>query len=113
MKSLVNKVSLVGTLGRDPEVTTFDSGKKKATISVATNETYKNDQGEKVEVTDWHRVILWGKKADFAEQYLTKGKKIILEGKLSTRSFEKNGEKQYVTEVTADDVLILSPKKDA
>ncbi|MBV6646057.1 MAG: single-stranded DNA-binding protein [Cyclobacteriaceae bacterium] len=111
MKSLKNSVQLIGRLGNNPEVKTFDSGKKMATFSMATNETYYNNKGEKVTDTQWHNIVLWGKKVDIADQYLQKGSEIALEGKLINRSYEKEGQKKYITEITANDFLMLGKKE--
>ena len=106
MSTLRNKVQLIGHVGNDPEIKTFDGGKKLAKLNVATNESYKNDKGEKVEETQWHSLIAWGKTADIIEKYVVKGKEIAIEGKLTHRSYEdKNGEKRYVTEVVIDELL--------
>ena len=108
MSTLRNKVQLIGHVGNDPEIKTFDGGKKLAKLSIATNESYKNDKGEKVEETQWHNLIAWGKTADTIEKYVVKGKEIAIEGKLTHRSYEdKNGEKRYVTEVVIDELLML------
>jgi single-strand DNA-binding protein len=108
MSTLRNKVQLLGHVGNDPEIKTFDGGKKLAKLNVATNESYKNDKGEKVEETQWHSLIAWGKTADIIEQYVVKGKEIAIEGKLTHRSYEdKNGEKRYVTEVVIDELMLL------
>ena len=108
MSTLRNKVQLIGHVGNDPEIKSFDGGKKLAKLSVATNESYKNDKGEKVEETQWHSLIAWGKTADIIEKYVVKGKEIAIEGKLTHRSYEdKNGEKRYVTEVVIDELLML------
>ena len=108
MSTLRNKVQLIGHVGNDPEIKTFDGGKKLAKLSIATNESYKNDKGEKVEETQWHSLIAWGKTADIIEKYVVKGKEIAIEGKLTHRSYEdKNGEKRYVTEVVIDELLML------
>jgi single-strand DNA-binding protein len=103
-----NKVQLIGNVGNNPEIKTFDGGKKLVSFTLATNESYKNDKGEKVEQTEWHRVSAWGKTADVIEKFVTKGKEIAIEGKLTHRSYDdKNGEKRYITEVVASDVLLL------
>ena len=103
-----NKVQLIGNVGNDPEIKTFEGGKKLANLTLATNEAYNNDKGEKVEDTQWHRIAAWGKTAEIIEKYVTKGKEIIIEGKLSHRSYEdKNGEKRYTTEVVANEILLL------
>ncbi len=108
MSTLKNKVQLIGHVGNDPEIKSFDGGKKLAKLSIATNESYKNDKGEKVEETQWHNLIAWGKTADIIEKYVVKGKEIAIEGKLTHRSYEdKNGEKRYVTEVVIDELLML------
>ena len=108
MSTLKNKVQLIGHVGNDPEIKSFDGGKKLAKLSIATNESYKNDKGEKVEETQWHNLIAWGKTADIIEKYVVKGKEIAIEGKLTHKSYEdKSGEKRYVTEVVIDELLML------
>ena len=108
MSTLRNKVQLIGHVGNDPEIKSFDGGKKLAKLNVATNESYKNDKGEKVEETQWHSLIAWGKTADIIEKYVVKGKEIGIDGKLTHRSYEdKNGEKRYVTEVVIDELMLL------
>ena len=108
MSTLRNKVQLIGHVGNDPEIKSFDGGKKLAKLSIATNESYKNDKGEKVEETQWHNLVAWGKTADIIEKYVVKGKEIAIEGKLTHKSYEdKNGEKRYVTEVVIDELLML------
>jgi len=108
MSTLKNKVQLIGHVGNDPEIKSFDGGKKLAKLSIATNESYKNEKGEKVEETQWHNLVAWGKTADIIEKYVVKGKEIAIEGKLAHRSYEdKNGEKRYVTEVVIDELLML------
>jgi single-strand DNA-binding protein len=103
-----NKVQLIGNVGNDPEIKTFDGGKKVVNFTLATNESYKNDKGEKVEQTEWHRISAWGNTAEIIEKFVTKGKEIAIEGKLTHRSYDdKNGEKRYITEVVASDVLLL------
>ena len=103
-----NRVQLIGHVGQEPEVKTFDGGKKVANITIATNDYYINDKGEKIENTEWHRVTAWGKTADIIEKYVTKGKEIAIEGKLAHRSYDdKNGEKRYVTDVVANEILLL------
>lgn len=108
MNAMKNSVQLIGNVGNDPEIKTFDGGKKVANITIATNDSYKNDKGEKVEQTEWHKVVAWGKTADIIEKYVTKGLQIAVEGKLTHRSYDdKNGEKRYITEVVANEVLLL------
>ncbi|MDX1753159.1 MAG: single-stranded DNA-binding protein [Salinimicrobium sediminis] len=108
MNALRNKVQLIGNVGNTPEILTFDSGKKMAKFSIATNETYKNNKGEKVTDTQWHNVVAWGKTAELIENYVPKGKEIGLEGRLTSRSYDdKDGVKKYVTEVICNEVLLL------
>ena len=108
MNALRNKVQLIGHVGNEPEIKTFEGGKKLANLTIATNESYKNDKGEKVEETQWHRITAWGKTAEIIEKYVTKGKEIAIEGKLTHRSYDdKNGEKRYVAEVVVSDILLL------
>ena len=111
MSTLRNKVQLIGNLGNDPEIITMDSGKKLAKFSIATNQTYTYAQGEKVTDTQWHIVIAWGKTADIIETYVTKGKEVAVEGKLTNRSWDdKDGNKRYTTEVVCSEVLLLGGK---
>lgn len=108
MNALRNRVQLIGNLGSDPEIITLESGKKRAKLNLATNDVYKNDKGEKVTETQWHNVIAWGKMAELIEKYVTKGKEIAIEGKLTHRTYEdKNGDKKYFTEVVASELLLL------
>ena len=103
-----NKVQLIGHVGQEPEIKNLEGGKKVANITLATNEVYYNDKGEKVEQTEWHRISAWGKTAEIIENYVTKGKEIAIEAKLTHRSYEdKNGEKRYVSEVVANELLLL------
>lgn len=107
----VNKVILIGNLGRDPEVMNFDNGVKKASFSLATSESYKNRDGNRVEQTEWHNIVLWRGLADVAERYLTKGSQIYLEGKIKTRSYEQDGVKKYVTEIYGDNFTMLGRRE--
>jgi single-strand DNA-binding protein len=102
----VNKVILVGNLGRDAEVKVTASGQSVASFSIATTETWTKD-GEKKEKTEWHRIVLWGRQAETLQPYLTKGKQIYVEGRLETRNWEKDGQKHYTTEVKADRIVLL------
>src|SRR5689334_16588418 len=100
MSTIRKSVRLVGNLGNDPEVKAFDNNKKMAKFSLATNETYKNDKGEKVTETQWHNLIAWGPTAGIIEKYLKKGNEVAIEGKLTSRSYtDKEGAKKYITEV--------------
>src|SRR5690606_20972764 len=111
MNTLRNKVQLIGNLGNNPEIITLESGKKLAKMSIATNETYKNSQGEKVTDTQWHNVVAWNKTAEIAEKYLQKGSEVAIEGKLTSRSYEdKDGVKKYITEVVCNELLMLGGK---
>ena len=108
MNAMKNKVQLIGHVGQEPEIKTFDGGKKVVNFTLATNDSYKNEKGEKVEQTEWHRVSAWGKVADIIEKYVAKGKEVAIEGKLTHRSYDdKNGEKRFITEVVANDILLL------
>ncbi len=112
MASLRNSVQLIGRLGKDPEIKTFDKIKKKvANITLATNETYTNQKGEKVQDTQWHNLVVWGKLANIVSSYLKKGSEIAIEGKLVHRSYEtSNGEKRYITEINVNDLVMLGGK---
>ena len=110
MTSLKNNVQLIGRLGNEPQVRTFESGKRMATFSLATNETYYNNQGEKVQDTQWHNIVVWGKKVDVVESYLVKGSEVALQGKLINRSYEKEGIKKYITEISMNELLMLGKK---
>ena len=108
MNTLRNKVQLIGNLGNDPEIITLESGKKLAKFSMATNETYKNNKGEKITDTQWHNVVAWNNTAEIVEKYLEKGKEIAIEGKLTSRSYDdKDGNKRYITEVVCNELLML------
>jgi len=104
----VNKVILLGNLGRDPEVRHLDNGRAVANFSIATSETYKNKQGEKVTNTEWHNIVLWTPFAEIAEKYLKKGNQVYIEGKLTSRSYEdKDGVTKYITEVVGREMTLL------
>lgn len=108
MSTLRNKVQLIGHVGQDPEIKTFEGEKKLANLSIATNEVFKNEKGEKVEETQWHRITAWGKTADIIEKHVTKGKEIAVEGKLKYHSYDdKNGDKKYVTEIVISELVLL------
>ena len=111
MTNLRNSVKLIGHLGKDPEIRTFDSGKKMASFSIATTEKYKNQKGEKISDTQWHNLVTWGRLADVAGKYLKKGSEVAVEGKLVHRSYETDGgEKKYITEINVTDMLMLGKK---
>jgi len=114
MWALKNKVQLIGNLGNKPEVKNTEKGKKLAQFRIATNESYRNSNGEKVTETQWHRVVAWGKVAEIAGKYLDKGKEVAIEGKLVNRCYlDKEGKKKYITEVQMSGMLLLGSKADS
>ncbi|UXP33587.1 single-stranded DNA-binding protein [Reichenbachiella agarivorans] len=109
----VNKVILVGNLGKDPEVRHLENGRAVANFSMATSETYKNKQGERVTTTEWHNLVLWSPLAEIAEKYLKKGNQVYIEGKLTSRSYEdKDGVTKYITEVVGREMTLLGGRPD-
>lgn len=111
MNNLRNRVQLIGNVGNDPEVRNLDSGSKLAKLSLATNESYRNDKGERVTNTEWHNVVAWNKTAEIIENHVKKGKEVAIDGKLTTRSWEdKDGVKRYTTEVVCNEILLLGSK---
>ena len=111
MNNLRNKVQLIGNLGMNPEVKTTENGKKVARFSLATSETYRNNEGKKVTETQWHNIVVWGNLAGIAENYLQKGGEIALEGRLTHRQYEdKQGNKKFFTEIVANDFMMLRNK---
>lgn len=107
----VNKVILVGNLGKDPEVRHLDNGRAVANFSLATSETYKNKAGERVTNTEWHNVVLWTPLAEIAERFLKKGSQVYIEGKLTTRSWDdQEGNKRYTTEVVGREMTLLGSR---
>jgi single-strand DNA-binding protein len=109
----VNKVILVGHLGKDPEVRTLDNGTKVARFSLATTESYKDkNTGNRVDNTEWHNIVVWRALADICERFLKKGSQIYIEGKLQTRSYEKDNITRYSTEIVARDMTMLGRKSD-
>ena len=112
MSTVRNHVQLIGNVGQEPTITQLESGKKVARISLATNENYKNANGEKQSNTEWHNLVAWGKTASIVEKYVTKGKEIAISGKLTSRSYEtKEGEKRFVTEIIVNEILLLGNNK--
>jgi single-strand DNA-binding protein len=109
---MVNKVILVGNLGRDPEVRSTPSGQPVASFTLATNRRWRDKNGQRQEQTEWHNIVVWGKQAEIAGQYLTKGKQIYLEGRLQTRSWDdrQTGEKKYRTEIVCDNFQMLGTR---
>jgi single-strand DNA-binding protein len=107
----VNKVILLGNLGNDPEVKHLDNGKAVANFSIATSESYKDKQGQKVDNTQWHNIVLWSPLAEIAEKFLSKGSQVYIEGKLTTRSYEdKQGVTKYITEIVGRDLTLVGGK---
>jgi single-strand DNA-binding protein len=116
MANGVNKVILVGNLGRDPEIQSFDNGVKKASFSLATTEGYKNREGERTTHTEWHNVVLWRGLAEVAEKYLKKGSLIYLEGRIRRREYEdENKQKKFIYEILGDAMTMLGggPRRES
>ena len=110
----LNRVLLIGNLGAEPELSYTPSGTAKATMRLATHETWTNKEGEKGERTEWHRVIAWGRLAEICGQYLAKGRQVFIEGRLQTRSWEdKDGNKRWTTEIVASTMQMLGSPRDA
>ena len=113
MNNLKNSVRLIGNLGQNPEVKETTNGKKLAKFSVATNESYRDENGKEVKETMWHNLTVWGKQADIADKYLKKGSEVAIEGKLSNRNYtDKDGVKRYVTEIIVNEFMMLGGKAD-
>jgi single-strand DNA-binding protein len=108
MTSMTNHVQIIGHLGRDPEIKSYESGKKSARFSVAAREAYINDEGKRVETTEWVNIAAWNGIANIAEKYLHKGKQVAIAGKIHTREYtDAKGERKWITEVIATDLLLL------
>jgi len=108
----INKVILIGNLGKDPEIMRFESGVKKASFSLATTETFKNKEGVKTEHTEWHNIVLWKGLAEVAENYLKKGNTIYIEGRIRRREYEdKEGQKRFIYEIFGDVMTMLGGSK--
>jgi len=113
MNNLRNSIRLIGNLGQNPEVKETTNGKKLAKFSLATNESYRDENGKEVKETMWHNLTVWGKQADIAAKYLKKGSEVAIEGKLSNRNYtDKDGVKRYVTEIVVNEFLMLGSKAD-
>lgn len=114
MSSIRNRIQLIGNLGADPEIKAMESGRKLAKFSVATNEIYRNQEGDLVTETQWHRLIAWGRTAEVAEEFLKKGSEVAVDGKIQTRSYtDSEGEQKYLTEVVVNELLMTGSKKKA
>ncbi len=111
MNNLKNRVQLIGRLGADPESKQVNGSRTLTKFSLATNESYRNSAGEKVEETQWHNVVAWGKIAEIAEKYLKKGSEVAIEGKLIHRSYESNGDTKYITEVSMNEMVMIGGKE--
>lgn len=113
MAASLNKVILIGNLGRDPETRTLESGTVMCRFSIATTETYKNKQGEKISHTEWHNIVLWRNLAEVADKYLHKGDKVLIEGRMRSRSWEdkESGQMRYITEILADQMQMMGTTK--
>ncbi len=114
MAGSLNKVILIGRLGADPEARSTTSGNTVVTFNLATDESYKDKDGNRVERTEWHRVVVWDKLAEICKQYLTKGRLVYIEGKLQTRSWDdkETGKKNYITEIVASDMKMLESRNE-
>lgn len=114
MAGSLNKVMIIGNLGRDPEVRAMPSGQKVANVNVATSERWTNKQtGQKEEKTEWHRIVLWGQQAEIAEKYLKKGSTAYFEGRIETRKWtDKDNQERYTTEIRCDNFTMLGGKRD-
>ena len=114
MANGINKVILIGNLGKDPEIQRLESGVKKATFSLATTESYKNREGQKVDHTEWHNIVLWRGLAEVAESYLKKGNTVYIEGRIRRRDYEdKEGVKRYITDILGDTMTMLGgPRRE-
>ena len=113
MARSVNKVILIGNLGKDPELRYAPSGSAVANFSLATSEQWKDQEGNPQERTSWHNIVVWGKLAEIAAEYLKKGRKVYVEGRIQYRDYEgKDGNKRYVTEVVVNDLVMLGSRQD-
>lgn len=104
---MINQVTLIGRVGQDPEIKHFDGGNSVANLSLATSEKYRDREGNQVEDTEWHRLVIWGKLSEIVEKYVKKGNLIAVNGKIKTETYEKNGEKRYATNIVVRDFKML------
>ena len=113
MNTLKNRVTLIGNLGQDPEIKTTETGKKVTNFTLATDDGYKNADGQKIKETTWHNIVAWNGLADIAGKYLKKGREVAVEGRIVYRSYEdKKGATKYITEIVLNDLLLLRSGKD-
>jgi single-strand DNA-binding protein len=112
MSTLKNKVTLIGNAGMAPEIKNLDNKRKVAKLSLATQESYKNAQGEWVNNSTWHNIVAWGPTASFLEKHVSKGQEIMVEGKIVNRSYEVDGTKKYITEIEVNEVMLLGKKSN-
>lgn len=112
MPSMINKVFLIGSLGKDAELRYTNTGKPVLGFSIATSKSWTNPNGDKAEKTEWHNCTMWGKNTEVISKWLTKGRKIYVEGELQTRQYEKDGQKRYITEILVNEVKFLDKAKD-
>lgn len=110
MSRSLNRATIIGNLGADPELRTTPQGRQVCTLNIATSEAFKDSDGEWKERTEWHRVVLWDRLAEIANQFLRKGRKVFVEGRLKTRSYEKDGINRYVTEIVAQTLILVDNK---
>lgn len=109
----LNKAMLIGNVGKDPEVQSFESGRKRATFSIATSEKYRDKNGVDQTITDWHNIVVWGPQADVVEKYVRRGMPIFVEGRIKTREYEaQDGQKKRITEILADNFSMLGGRQD-
>ncbi len=114
MNSLKNRVQLIGRLGNNPEVKNLEAGNKLVKMTIATNDVYTNNRGERVEDTEWHNVVAWGKTAEIAEKFLQKGSAVMVEGKLTHRDYTaKDGSKRIFTEIVINNLMMMDKKQVA
>lgn len=114
MKNLSNNVQLIGNLGKEPQLKEFESGKTMASFSIATTDYYTNQQGQRVNDTQWHQLVAWGKTAEFIKNYVAKGNRVAVSGKLVHRSYtDKDNQVRYITEIVVNEILLLTPKQES
>lgn len=106
----INKVILIGNVGKDPETKYLEGGIPVTKFSLATTETYKDKSGKRIDKTEWHNIVLWRGLAEVAEKYVKKGQKLYIEGKIQTRSYGEDNNKKYITEIVGDNMTMLTPK---